>query len=211
MIPRMSQRMPDPLHRRRRVAAALSVPLAALAWVTLTPRPAHAAERVFVVEEGWRQPAEYPIEVEPHFTFGAENVYGNTGYGGGLRLSLPVVAGYLGRVPDNLAISFGGDVVHYENCYFPDRCGANYLMLPVAAQWNIFVARRVSIFGEAGAFLYKGFFDVCAPGDGPGCVAPSDFGVLPTLAVGGRIHIGRNASFLARVGYPTITLGFSFL
>jgi hypothetical protein len=84
-------------------------------------------------------------------------------------------------------------------------------MLPIAAQWNVFVARRVSLFGEAGAFIYKGFFDGCAPGDGPGCSPPSDFGVLPTLAIGARIHIGDNASFTARIGYPTMTLGVSFL
>jgi len=55
------------------------------------------------------------------------------------------------------------------------------------------------------------FFDACGPGSGPGCSAPSDFGVLPTLAVGARIHLGENASFTARLGYPTITFGVSFL
>jgi hypothetical protein len=153
----------------------------------------------------------YPIEFEPHFAFGAENVYGATGFGAGLRVGVPIVSGFLGRVPDNLAISFGGDFLHYDNCYYTNDCGANYLMLPVAAQWNIFVARRVSIFGEGGAFIYKGFFNGCAPGDGPGCSSPSDFGILPTLAVGARFHIGDNASFTARIGYPTMTLGVSFL
>jgi hypothetical protein len=153
----------------------------------------------------------YPVEIEPHFTFGAENVYGASGFGAGLRVGIPLISGHVGRLPDNLAISFGGDIVHYENCYYTDQCGANYLMLPVAAQWNIFVARRVSLFGEAGAFVYKGFFDGCGPGDGPGCSPPSDFGVLPTLAIGARIHVGDNVSFTARLGYPTITFGVSFL
>jgi hypothetical protein len=157
------------------------------------------------------EPSLYPIEIEPHFSFGAENVYGATGFGAGLRLSIPVITSLLRRVPDNLAISFGGDVIHYDNCFFGNDCGANYLMLPVAAQWNVFVARRVSVFGEAGVFVYKGFFDGCGPNDGPGCSPPSDFGVLPTLAVGARIHMGDNASFTARIGYPTITFGVSFL
>jgi hypothetical protein len=175
----------------------------------LAPAMAHAqaVERVRVDEEE----RAYPIEIEPHFTFGAENVYGNTGYGAGVRLSLPFVAGRLGRIPENLALGFGGDVVHYENCYFPDRCGATYLLVPVAAQWNLFVARRVSVFGEGGLYAYKGFFDGCGPGDGPGCAAPSDFGVLPTIAVGGRVYLRENASFTARIGYPTITLGISLL
>jgi hypothetical protein len=171
---------------------------------------AHAQreERVVVVET---EPSAYPVEIEPHFTFGPDNVYGNTGVGAGLRVSIPVVSSLLVNVPDNLAVTFGGDLIHYDNCYFGSECGANYLMLPVAAQWNVFVARRVSLFAEGGVFVYKGFFDECGPGDGPGCVAPSDFGILPTLAVGGRIHMGDNASFTARIGYPTITLGVSFL
>lgn len=165
-------------------------------------------------EEGERRygdgPVYYPLEVEPHVTFGPENVYGATGFGAGARLSIPLVSGMLGRIPDNLAISFGGDLLHYENCYFPARCGANYLMVPIAAQWNVFVARRVSLLGEAGAFLYKGFFDGCGPGD-VGCSAPPDFGILPTLAVGVRVHVVDDVAFTARLGYPTITLGASFL
>jgi hypothetical protein len=114
-------------------------------------------------------------------------------------------------VPDNLAISFGADILHYDNCYFANDCGANYLLAPVALQWNVFVARPVSLFVEGGAFLYKGWFDGCGPGDGPGCSPPSNFGLLPTVALGGRVHIGRNAAFTLRLGYPTSTLGVSFL
>jgi hypothetical protein len=178
-----------------------------LALVTLpTMAQAQPEQAVYRVE-----PSAYPIEIEPHFSFGPDNVYGSSGIGAGLRVSIPVVASLLVRVPDNLAISFGGDLIHYDNCYFGDECGANYLMLPIAAQWNIFVARRVSLFAEAGAFVYKGFFNECGPGDGPECSSPSDFGVLPTLAVGARIHLGDNAAFTARLGYPTMTLGISFL
>jgi hypothetical protein len=179
----------------------------------LTPTLADADVVVVGTEHPMRgdDASLYPIEIEPHFTFGPENVYGSAGFGGGLRVGIPLVAGHLGRVPDNLAISFGGDILHYDNCYYTGYCGANYLMVPVAAQWNIFVARRVSIFGEGGAFLYKGWFDGCRPGDGPGCTAPSDFGVLPTLAVGLRVHMGPAAAFTLRVGYPTTTLGVSFL
>jgi len=154
--------------------------------------------------------ASYALEIEPHLAFGPANVYGNTGFGGGLRLGVPLAVGHIGRLPDNLALGFGGDIIHYENCYFGDRCGANYLMFPVDVQWNVYVARTVSLFGEAGAFVYKGFLDACRAGD-VGCSAPSDFGVLPTLALGVRAHISDSTTFLARVGYPTVTLGFSFL
>ncbi len=153
----------------------------------------------------------YPIEIEPHFSFGPDNVYGDTGVGGGVRFSIPVFAGYLGHVPDNVAFTFGGDILHYDNCYYNNQCGANYLMFPLAAQWNIFVAHRVSLFAEGGAFLYKGFFDGCEPGIGPGCNPPRDFGVLPTLAVGARFHLGPGTALTARLGYPTTTLGISFM
>jgi hypothetical protein len=178
------------------------------------PGVARADEVIIVREEAPRQArfesSLYAIENEPHFTFGPENVFGTAGFGGGLRIGIPLIAGRLGRVPDNLAISFGADILHYDNCYFANDCGANYLMFPVAAQWNIFVARRVSIFLEGGAFLYKGWFDECGPGNN-GCAAPSDFGVLPTVAVGGRVHISRFSALTLRVGYPTTTFGLSFL
>jgi hypothetical protein len=151
----------------------------------------------------------YPIEIEPHFSFGPENVYGASGFGGGLRLGVPLVRGRMGRVPENLAISFGADLLHYDNCYGND-CGANYLNIPVAAQWNVFVVPRVSLFLEGGAFLYKGWFDAC-PAGGNGCSAPSDFGVLPTVAVGGRFHLAPFSALTLRLGYPTTTLGISFL
>jgi hypothetical protein len=153
----------------------------------------------------------YPLEVEPHFAFGAENVYGTTGFGAGVRLGIPVVAGHIGRLPQNVAVSFGADWLHYDNCYFGSYCGADYLMLPAAAQWNIFLSHRVSVFGELGFFVYKGWFSGCGPDDGPGCSAPSDFGLLPTIAIGGRLHVTRNLSVALRLGYPTSTLGVSFL
>jgi hypothetical protein len=169
------------------------------------PAAARAAEEVVAVDA--RERIIYPVEVEPHFSFGAENIYGTAGLGGGLRVSIPFAFGHIGRVPDNIGISFGGDLLHYDNCFASSNCGANYLMLPVAAQWNLLIARRISLLFEGGAYVYKGWFDTC----GPGCAEPSDFGVLPTVAVGGRVHIGENASFLFRVGYPTMTLGVSFL
>jgi hypothetical protein len=155
--------------------------------------------------------ARYPLEVDVHGSFGADNVYGDTGLGAGLRISLPLVAGWLGRnVSDNLAISFGADVLNYQNCYYANQCGATYLVLPVAAQWNVFFARRVSVFGEGGVFLYRGFYEGCGPGSGD-CNTPANFGVLPTLALGVRVRIARDVALLARLGYPTSTIGVSFL
>ncbi len=192
-------------HLLLHVLSLSAITLAGTAHADVVVREEGYAPARYYYEAGF-----YPVEIEPHFTFGAGDVYGVTGFGGGLRIGVPLVGGHLGRVPDNLALSFGADILHYDNCYFANDCGANYLMVPVAAQWNLFVARRVSVFGEAGAFLYKGWFDECGP-DNSGCSAPSDFGVLPTIAVGARFHIGRFSALTLRVGYPTTTLGLSFL
>jgi hypothetical protein len=154
--------------------------------------------------------ADYGLEVEPHFAFGADNVYGTSGFGGGVRLGIPLAVGHIGRAPQNIALTFGGDILHYDNCYYGSYCSANYLVLPAAVQWNVFVARPVSLFLEGGAFLYKGWFDGCEIGDS-GCSAPSDFGLLPTFALGGRIHLGDDVALTLRLGYPTTTLGVSFL
>ena len=173
------------------------------------PTCARADEEYRVVVRE-RELNAYPLEIEPHFSFGPENVYGADGFGGGLRLSIPVVPGFLTRVHDNLALSVGGDLIHYDKCYYGAYCSANYLMVPAAAQWNVFLGRHFSLFAEGGAFFYRGWFDECAPGD-LGCSAPSDLGVLPTLAIGGRIHLGPHTAFTARLGYPTTTLGLSFM
>jgi hypothetical protein len=178
--------------------ASLLVPALASAQVVESPGP----RRV--------DPSVYPVELEPHFTFGSGSVYGTAGVGAGMRATIPLAAHMLRRIPDNLAITFGGDFLRFDNCFSAGYCGVSSLILPVAAQWNVFVARRVSIFGEGGVFAYKAWFDPCRAGD-IGCAAPADFGVLPTLAIGGRARIGENAAFLARIGYPTITLGVSFL
>jgi hypothetical protein len=129
----------------------------------LAPATIARADVVLTVERPTptEEASAYPLEIEPHFTFGPENVYGASGFGAGLRLGLPVVFGHLGTVPQNVAVSFGADVLHYDNCFYRYDCGANYLVVPVAAQWNVFVARQVNVFGEGGVYLYKGWFVGC--------------------------------------------------
>lgn len=193
--------------------------VATIALVSGLPVTARAAEVIVVVprhdsneyDSREDEASSRAIEIEPHFSFGAENVYGADGYGGGVRISIPLVRGHIGRIPENLAISFGGDFLHYDNCYYAGYCGANYLLFPVAAQWNVFVHRRVSLFLEGGVFIYKGWYSPCEDGNRPDCSQPSDFGLLPTLAIGGRIHVARNAAVTLRLGYPTTTLGVSFM
>lgn len=152
----------------------------------------------------------YPLEVEPHLSFGEFNVYGAAGYGAGLRVAAPFAGGHIGSAPENLAVGVGVDLLHYSNCFYSVHCSANYIFVPAALQWNVAVFRTVTVFAEGGAYLYKGFFDACALGE-TNCSAPPDFGVLPTIALGGRLHVGENVAVTLRLGYPTTTLGVSFL
>jgi hypothetical protein len=195
-------------------ASLRSYLIAGVAIAVLMPSAIASADVALTMERSAPPTDEasvYPLEIEPHLTFGPGNVYGAPGFGAGLRLGIPVAFGHLDSVPQNLAISFGADVLHYDDCFFASDCGANYLVIPVAAQWNVFVARHVSVFGEGGVYLYDGWFAGCGPGDGPGCSPPSRLGLLPTFALGGRFHLGRSAALTLRLGYPTTTLGVSFL
>jgi hypothetical protein len=176
--------------------------IAAAVPILILGAPRSATAQTVVV----RERVVYPIEIEPHFSFGAEDVYGAAGFGGGLRVGIPFAHGHLGRIPDNVAISFGGDIVHYDDCYNGSNCNGNYLMFPVAAQWNIGFVRSFSFLLEGGAYVYKGWYDTC----GAGCSGPSDFGILPTIAAGGRVHLGDNVALLFRIGYPMSTVGISF-
>ncbi len=186
--------------------ARLAVAVGVAILFTFLPTTAFSADDMKGRENN--APA-YSVEIEPHVSFGPASVYGGSGFGGGLRLGIPLVAGHIGSVPDNLAISFGADLIHYDGCYYGINCGADYLFFPVAAQWNLFFARRFTFFAEGGAFVYKGWRDECTFGNGLGCRPPPDLGVLPSLAVGGRVHVSDSLAFTFRLGYPTVTLGLS--
>lgn len=150
----------------------------------------------------------YPLEIEPHLTFATGDSH--NGFGGGLRLGVPIFQGTVDRAPQNLALSFGADFAHYDNCYYGTACSndyqANYLLVPAAVQWNVGVARSIGLYLEGGAFLYKGWVERCNS-----CGLPPDFGVQPTLAIGARVHMGDDLALNMRLGYPTITIGVSFL
>jgi hypothetical protein len=155
----------------------------------------------------------YPVELEPHVSFGASDFHHSVGFGAGLRLGVPIARGYLGRAPQNIALGVGGDFLHFDNCYYGANCDnayvANYIFVPATVQWNVAVARPLTLFLEGGAFFYKGWVDHCAPNTAE-CNTP-DPGVLPTVAVGGRVHVTDDIALTLRLGYPTSTIGVSFM
>ena len=174
-----------------------------------------AAPRVARADDTIRNPGDHPtykVEIEPHFLFGWGDVYASNGYGLGARFAIPVVEnGFVPSINNSVAVSFGVDFLHYDACYFRAAgCSANFLFFPVTMQWNFFVAQKWSVFGEPGLFLYKGFFDSICNGIA-GCNEPSLFGIRPALYLGGRYYFNEHVALTMRLGYPTFSVGISFM
>jgi hypothetical protein len=166
-----------------------------------------------------KHPGDHPIyrfEFEPHFLWGWTSYYGGGGYGVGGRLSAPLSdSGFIPAINNSVGITVGVDWLHYDGCYYNGLfgCGASYLFFPVALQWNFFVAQGWSVFGEPGLFIYHGFFDtsLCDKVAGNGCSAPSATGLGPAFYLGGRYHFNEHIALTMRVGYPTFSVGVSFM
>jgi hypothetical protein len=155
----------------------------------------------------------YSVEVEPHLVFGLDNVYASNGYGAGVRIGIPIVQnGFVPSINNSVAISFGAELVHYDYCFWKGfNCSANALVMPVAMQWNFFVAPKWSVFGEPGVFLWKGFLsNPC--GNAAVCgQEPSSFAMRPALYLGGRYYFSEHVTLTMRIGYPTFSVGVSFM
>ena len=173
---------------------------------------------------------KYVVEIEPHGLWGWSHYYfaNSDGLGLGVRFAIPVVEnGFVPSINNNVAVSFGLDWLHYSGatCYYygpgpnvgPGPCyavgDANYLLFPVAMQWNFFVAQRWSVFGEPGLVIYHGFFDYCSNVPvGTRCgPSPTQTGIDFAFYAGGRFHFSDHATLTMRVGYPTFSVGVSFL
>ena len=195
--------------------------------VLARPQDAHAGDGTI------KQPGDHPmykVEFEPHGLLGWEGPgYGGytagTGFGLGARLSIPVWESPIKTLNNTIAIGIGLDWIHYSaDCYaYPTALGGCYsyfsdvnrFLLPVVAQWNFYVAKNWSVFGEPGLALYHDFYSCNQPPGTPagyGCgVYGSTTGVLPVFYVGGRYHFNEHVTLTMRVGYPTISVGASFM
>lgn len=160
----------------------------------------------------------YFFEAEPHLNIGLFDPPGfgaGTGWGAGFRGSIELVKnGFIPKLNNSVAIGFGLDYLHYDGWRGP-RCdrfetapsgvpvcvrtsnhGAGYFFIPVVMQWNFWLHKRWSVFGEPGVAIYHQ--------DG---LHFSPF----VFYAGGRFHFTDNIALTMRIGYPTISLGVSFL
>jgi len=168
---------------------------------------------------------DYKVELEPHLDFGWAGLYADNGFGAGLRAGIPIVQnGFVPTINNSVAISFGLDIVRYSGCYYGGTvfangadlgCGATYFIFPVTMQWNFWLSPRWSVFGEPGLYIYHATFDsFCDKLKGNAflaCSEPTHTGVGFAGYVGGRFHFNDTVALTLRLGYPTISLGVSFL
>lgn len=154
-----------------------------------------------------KHPGDHPryvFEAEPHVILGFINPPGpgdGSGFGLGFRGTIPLLHnGFVSTINNNIGIGFGLDWVHYSHSFIDrgNRYDVNYAYLPVVMQWNFFLSRQWSVFGEPGvAFHFVNHGD-------------NRFDPFVFFA-GGRWHFSDRITLTMRVGYPTFSVGVSFL
>lgn len=185
-----------------------------LAALCMSPK-AHADTLII------KNPGDHPrysVELEPHVVLGFIEPPGyasGTGFGLGFRGSIPLVRnGFIPSINNSVAIGFGMDFVHYgrgdycinggelgANCQRRQLGGFNEFFFPVVLQWNFFLSRSWSVFGEPGIGLnYHGW-------DAHRAVDLDPF----IFYLGGRYHFSEHVTLTMRIGYPAFSVGASFL
>jgi hypothetical protein len=166
---------------------------------------------------------DYVFEAEPHLVLAPlDPPYDGrgTGLGLGFRGTIPILHnGFIPKLNNSVGIGFGLDWAHYQRdnsargyctryetleatrvCVEVNGGGfdRNYVFLPIVLQWNFWFDPHWSAFAEPGfAFVFHdhGTFDF----------EPFVF------YLGGRYNFNDRIALTMRLGYPTFSLGASFL
>lgn len=200
----------------RPATGACAVFLGLLVASALTWSTDAAADTLIIKRPGYHP--RYSFEAEPHLLIGLMDPPGpanGNGIGVGFRGTIPLVHnGFVPSINNSVGIGFGIDFVHYGygsgrcrrfnsfgDCEYSDANNLNAIWLPVVMQWNFFLSKNWSVFGEPGlAFRYESNGDA------------SRLRVEPIhLYVGGRFHFSETVTLTMRLGYPTFSVGVSFL
>ena len=206
-------------HRTRHLAVLAGTMIGAA-----YPAPAHADDTI-------KRPGDHPhysVEIEPHLLLGwaGNYYYGGSGFGLGGRVSINLTDdGFVSSINNSVAIGLGLDWVHYDapGCFYYYNRGAgcyggvsaDFLQFPIVMQWNFYVARKWSVFGEPGLYIWHGMYGGGACYNQAGLLVNcsySDTGVGPALWIGGRYHFSDTVALTMRLGYPDLlTIGVSFM
>ena len=124
----------------------------------------------------------YDLEIEPH-VIGAP--IHKLKLGLGVRGTFEIVDnGFISSINNSVGIGVGIDYT-------------KHFMVPVVMQWNFWLTRNWSIFGEPGVNL----------GDG----GKDEFKLHPHIAGGGRFRLTEKIHLTGRIGFPATSVGVSFL
>jgi len=158
---------------RRHIAAL------ALFGLAFGARTAHAD--VSTIERPGAHP-KYLFEAEPHVLV---DPFVDFDPGLGFRGTFEIVDnGFVSTINNTVGIGFGLDWTEGR------------VRLPLVMQWNFWLSRNWSVFGEPGGLIRIG----------DGWVRPE-----PAFYAGGRFHFSDYITLTMRVGYPTASVGVSFL
>ena len=197
----------------------------ACAIAMMTMRVASAEETII------KRPGAHPnysVEIEPHLLAGFLLSRAGQGVGVGARFTIPVVKnGFIGSINNSVGIGFGIDWIHWGGCYryyyFDPQFGYacpdfNTFVFPVVMQWNFFLSKHWSVFGEPGLAIAFNSYGTCVDfvdnrGNLVACGnRPSTVGVNPfVLFVGGRYHFSETTALTMRLGWPYWSIGVSFM
>jgi hypothetical protein len=126
---------------------------------------------------------DYIFEAEPHALL--EPFDKDPKFGVGFRGTIELVDnGFVKTINNTVGIGFGLDWVDER------------FTLPVVMQWNFWLSRNWSVFGEPGGALRFG---------------KGDAKPTPVLMGGGRLHFSDYVALTLRAGYPSFSAGVSFL
>jgi hypothetical protein len=183
-----------------------------------------------------KQPGNHPpysVDLEPHLVLGLDDTpyYGGTGYGLGMRATIPFLRnGPISTINNDMGIGFGLDwLTRGDSCnngyyywrgpayYNYNNCSAYSIYVPVVLQWNFYLTDIITVYGEPGfALRYSHVsWDFTPIGCAPGNVAcQGSYGHMDPILViagGAKFMFGRTIGLNVRVGYPYFSVGASFL
>lgn len=141
--------------------------------------PVRAAADQSVIKNPGDHPS-YFFEAEPHVLIAPFDKFApGVGFRGTIEL---IDNGFVQSINNTVGIGFGADFTE------------DNVRIPIVMQWNFWLSRNWSVFGEPGGVLRfkKGKFQ------------PE-----PGIYAGGRFHFTEFISLTMRVGHPTASVGVS--
>ena len=145
-----------------------------------------------------RRPVDFSV-------LGGAPGFGLAGYGGGVRIGLPILSdGFLPRLNDAVFVEVGAEFIHWTYLATDDF---NSITVPLHMRWNFFLDRDWTAFVSAGFelsyFLDQGFFE---PPPGVNFFNVVQGGVL-TVGVGGGVMYNFTEAVSLRVDATLSLLG----